>query len=205
SDQVTACLTRGANDCSRRALNGVRMNSVLLDLLQRQQPDGFPDLAGSEAAATIPISVRLINEALSRSLSNSGRVREVHLKVEDGNQATAEIRLSGPSFLPAIPVRFSIEDQPLLPDRPTLGLRLMTASSLVAMAGSLIPALTASLPPGITMNGDRITIDIRRLLAERKMEAWLDYLTDLRVNTRAGALVLEIRAKIRPKAGELRG
>src|SRR4030095_17106299 len=174
SDQVTACLTRGANDCSRRALNGVRMNSVLLDLLQRQQPDGFPDLAGSEAAATIPISVRLINEALSRSLSNSGRVREVHLKVEDGNQATAEIRLSGPSFLPAIPVRLSIEDQPLLPDRPTLGLRLVTASRLVARGGSFVTSLSAFLPPGVTMDGDRITIDLRRLLTERGFGAWLD-------------------------------
>jgi hypothetical protein len=112
---------------------------------------------------------------------------------------TAEIRLNGPSFLPSIPVSFAIEDQPLLPDRPTLALRLMRASGLMAMAGSFIPALTSALPPGIAMDGDRITIDIRRLLTERKMEAWLDYLTDLRVSTRAGALLVDVRATIRPK------
>jgi hypothetical protein len=175
------------------------MESAFFELLQRQQADGFPDFAGTEASATIPISERVINEALSRRIPSDGRIREVRITVQDGNQATVEIRLSGPSFLPAIPVRVAIEDQPLLPDRPTLELRLQAASGLLAMAGSLIPALTASLPPGVTMAGDRIRIDIRRLLAERKMEAWLDYLTDLRVNTRAGALVVDLRAKVRPR------
>ena len=41
------------------------MNSVLLDLLQRQQRDGFPDLGGSEVVATIPVSERLVNEAVA--------------------------------------------------------------------------------------------------------------------------------------------
>jgi hypothetical protein len=174
------------------------MDSAFFDLLQRQQSDGFPDFAGAEASATIPVSERLINEAVSRQIPSDGRIREVRITVQDGNHATAEIRLNGPSFLPALPVSIAIEDQPLLPDRPTLGLRLMKASGLVAMAGSLIPALTASLPAGITMDGDRITIDIRRMLAERKMEAWLAHLTDLRVSTRAGALVVDLRAKVRP-------
>jgi hypothetical protein len=173
------------------------MESAFFELLQRQQADGFPDFAGTEASATIPISERVINEALSRRIPSDGRIREVRITVQDGNQATLEIRLSGPSFLPAIPVRVAIEDQPLLPDRPTLELRLQAAAGLLAMAGSLIPALTASLPPGVTMNGDRITIDIRRLLAEQKMETWLNCLTDLRVNTRAGALVVDLRAKVR--------
>jgi hypothetical protein len=111
---------------------------------------------------------------------------------------TAEIRVSGPGFLPAIPVRFAIEDQPELPKRPTLGLRLEKSSALIARAASMLPSLTALLP-GIGIEGERIRIDIRRLLAERNMEGWLDYVTDLRVNTRAGAIVLDVRARIRPR------
>jgi hypothetical protein len=175
------------------------MDPALIDLLQRQQRDGFPDLTGTEVSATIPISERLVNEALAQLLPPNGKVREVRVTVEDGNQATAAIRLNAPSFLPPIPVTVAIEDQPLLPDRPTLGLRLMKSAGLAAMAASFIPSLTSQLPPGIAFDGDRIRIDIRRVAVERNMAEWIDYLTDLRVNTRAGALVLELRVRIRPR------
>ena len=172
------------------------MDPALLDLLHRQTRDGFPDLAGTEVAATIPVSERLINDLIATLLPSGGRVRAVRVRAEEGNRVTAEIRLSV-SFLPAISVRFAIEDQPELPGRPTLGLKLAESSGLLARAASLLPSLSA-LPPGIALDGDRIRIDIRHLLAERNMEGWLEYVTDLRVNTRASAIVLDVRARIRP-------
>jgi len=175
------------------------MNAALLDLLQRQQRDGFPDLAGAEIAATIPVSERVINEAVAEMLAPGGKVRAVRVTMEEGNQVTAEIRLSGPSFLPAIPVRFAIEDQPQLPERPTLGLRLAKASGLVGIVASLFPSVGSLLPPGVAIEGDRIRIDIRRLLAEQNLADWLRYVTDLHVNTRAGVVVLDVRARIGPR------
>ena len=122
------------------------------------------------------------------------------MTVEDGNRLTLQIKPSGPSFLPSIPVNLTIEDQPSLPDKPTLALRLMIAAALAAVAGTFIPVLTSQLPPGISMEGgDRILIDLRRILAEQKADRWLDYITDLRVTTRAGAIVLDVRAKLGPK------
>jgi hypothetical protein len=176
------------------------MDPALLGLLERQQRDGFPDLAGTEVATTIHVSERLINELIAKLLSNGGKVREVRVRAEESNRVTAEIRVSGPGFLPAIPVRFAIEDQPELPKCPTLGLRLEKSSALIAKAASMLPlpSLTALLP-GIGIEGERIRIDIRRLLAARNMEGWLDYVTDLRINTRAGAIVLDVRARIRPR------
>jgi hypothetical protein len=173
------------------------MHPVILDLLQRQQRDGFPDLGGTEVAATIPIADRLINELIAELLPK-GKVREVQVQADDGNRVTAKIRLSTSSFLPAIPVTLAIEDQPDLPERPVLGLRLSGPSGLVAMAASALPSMV-TLPPGISIEGDRIRIDIRRLLAERSMEDLLAYVTDLHVNTRAGAVVLDVRGRIGPK------
>ena len=57
-----------------------------------------------------------------------------------------------------------------------------------------------TLPPGITMEDDRIRIDIRRLLADRHQAEWLEYVTALRVTTRAGAIVLDVRVKVGPKS-----
>lgn len=172
------------------------MHPVIFDLLQRQQRDGFPDLSGSEFAATMPISDRLVNSLVAALLPDRGKVREVQVQSEEGNRVTVRIRLSGPILLPAIPVTLAIEDQPDLPERPILGLRLSHASRFVALAASALPAMV-TLPPGISMEDDRIRIDLRRLLADRGMERWLGYLTSLRLTTRAGAVVLDVRAAIR--------
>jgi hypothetical protein len=173
------------------------MHPVILDLLHRQRRAGFPDFGGAGFSATIPISDRLINELIAGFLPTGGKVREVQVQTEAGNRLTARIRLSGPTFLPAIPVTLAIEDQPDLPERPILGLRLAQASRFVALAASALPAMVR-LPPGITMEEDHIRIDIRRLLAERGVERWLEYVTDLQVTTRAGALLLDVRGSVGP-------
>jgi hypothetical protein len=189
-------MTADARDLAHH--DSARLAPELLDLLQRQLRDGLPDLAGTEVATTIHVSERLINELIAKLLSKTGKIREVRVRAEESNRVTAEIRVSGPGFLPGIPVRFAIEEQPELPQRPTLRLRLEKSSALIGMAASMLPSLTTALP-WIGIEGDRIRLDIRRLLAERNMEGWLDYVTDLRVYTRGGAIVLDVRARIRPK------
>jgi hypothetical protein len=168
------------------------------DLLQRQLRDGFPDVAGSDVTATIPISDRAINELIAGLLPAGGKIREVKIESEAGNKLTAKIRLSGPAALPTIPVNLAIEGQPDLPSRPVLGLRLSHASRFVALAASALPTMV-TLPPGITLDHDRILIDLRRLLAEHRLEGWLEYVTSLRLTTSAGAVVLGIRAGVGTK------
>ena len=120
------------------------------------------------------------------------------IESEAGNKLTAKIRLSGPAALPTIPVNLAIEDQPDLPSRPVLGLRLSHASRFVALAAAALPTMV-TLPPGITLDHDRILIDLRRLLAEHRLEGWLEYVTSLRLTTSAGAVVLGIRAGVGTK------
>ncbi len=173
------------------------MHPAIHDLLRRQHQAGFPDFIGAEVAVTIPVSDRLINELIAGLLPDGGKVREVRIQTEEGNRVTARIRLSGAAFLPAIPVTLAIEDQPHFPERPVVGLKLSHPSKFVAMAASTLPAMV-TLPPGVSMEDDRIRIDIHRLLADRDQAEWLGYVTDVRVTTRAGALVLFVRAKVGP-------
>jgi len=173
------------------------MHPVISELLELQLQAGFPDFAGTDVAATIPVSDRVINELIAGLLPVGGKLREVQVETEEGNRLTVRIRLSGPTFLPAIPVTLAIEDQPHFPERPILGLRLSQPSRFVAMAASTLPTMV-TLPPGISMEDDRIRIDIRRLLADRNLAGWLGYLTDLQVTTRAGAIVLDVRVKVGP-------
>ena len=171
------------------------MNSVILDLLQRQVRDGFPDLGGSEGVATIPVSERLVNEVVATLLPAGGKVREVEIRPEADNRLTVRVRLSASPLVPAIPVTLAIEEQPRLPEQPVLSLKLAQASGFVALAASTLPSML-TLPPGIRLEGEHIRLDLRRLLAERKLESWLEYVKDLRISTRAGAIVLHLRVAI---------
>lgn len=173
----------------------VVMHPAIQHLLETQQRDGFPDLRGSEAVITIPLSDRLVNEAIAAFLPAGGKVREVTVQLHDGNRMTARIRATS-SFLPAIPVSLEIEKQPSLPDDPILTLKLANASKFVTLAASSLPAMV-KMPPGIVVIGDRIRIDIRRLMSERHLDSWLAYLSELRIGTREGALILYVRGTIR--------
>jgi hypothetical protein len=170
------------------------MHPAIQHLLDAQQRDGFPDLRGSEAVLTIPLSDRLVNEAIAAFLPPGGKIREVTLQSHDANRMTARVRTTS-SLLPAIPVGLEIEKQPTMPDDATLTLKLSNASKFVTLAASALPAMV-KLPPGITMVGDRIRIDVRRLMSERHLDSWLTYISDLRIGTREGALVLHVRGTI---------
>jgi hypothetical protein len=170
------------------------MHPAIRDLVERQLRGGFPDLRGSTATLTVPISDRLLNETIAAFLPEGGKVREVLVESHDGNRLTARIR-TGSSLLPAIAVGLEIDKQPSLPGDATLGLKLAQASKFVTLATAALPGMV-KLPPGITIAGDRIGVDIRRLLVERRLDSWLAYVTDIRVETREGAVVLHVRAAV---------
>jgi hypothetical protein len=170
------------------------MHPAILQLLERQQRDGFPDLRGTDAAITVPLSDHMVNEAIAAFLPENGKVREVLVQSHDGNRLTARVR-TGSSLLPPISVGLEIEKQPALPDDATLSLKLSHSSKFVTLAAAALPAMV-KLPPGITIVGEHIRVDVRRLLAERRLDSWLTYVTDLRLSTREGAIVVHVHGTI---------
>ena len=171
------------------------MHPRILELLQQELRDGFPGLTGGEVAATIPIADRIINELIVSLIPEGGKVRDVTIATEPGNLLSAKARLAGPSLLPSIPVTFMIDQQPEFPLRPVLGLKLSQPSKFVAMAFSTLPSLV-TLPPALTIAGDRVLINIRQLAADKGLDSWLAYVADLNVTTRASAVVLNVRLRV---------
>ena len=171
------------------------MMEPVVQLLRRQLQDGLPDLDGAEAAATIPISDRLLSQAIVAGIPNGAPVKDVLLRAEENDRIALKITLARPSFLPPIPVSLAIHEQPTLPGNPTLTLRISQSAALVAMAERALKH--APLPAGVSIAGDRIHVDIHTLLATRNLEYLLPYLTELNVHTRAGAVVLSLRARVK--------
>ena len=173
------------------------MNAILLELLRRELQQGLPSFTGAEAYAVLPITDAFLSEVIVRALPSNGAVRDVSLRAEDGDRLAVKVTLARPGFLPPIPVTLVIHEQPQLPDRPVLVLKLSLARAVMGLA---IKALqSAPLPFGVTIEDDHINVDIARLLAQHGLTEVLRYVTELRVHTRPGALVVSLRSGIAPR------
>jgi len=171
------------------------MDPRLAALLTQQRQRQFSDFAGAQAVVTLPISDRLLNEALTEALPPSAPVRDLQLASLAGNRMRVRFKVGSATFLPAINLTLVIERQPELPRSPFLVLR-MEMGGLLSLAGPALRFLDA-LPPGIRVDQDRIFVDLAKLLAERGLSELLDFAEELNVTTIDGALVVGIRASVR--------
>ena len=171
------------------------MDPRLAALLTRQRERQFSDFAGALAVITLPISDRLLNEAVTEALPPSAPVRDLQLTSLPGNRIRARFKVGAAAFLPAINLTFVIERQAELPRSPVLVLR-MEMGGLLSLAGPALRFLDA-LPPGVRVDHERIFVDIARLLAERGLSELLEYAEDVQVTTTDGAVVVAVRAGVR--------
>ena len=170
------------------------MDERVARLFLRQQASGFQDLRGASGSLTLPISARLLNEAIAESLPRTAPIRDLEVKPLNGDRFGVRFRIGTSAFLPPIGLTLSIEQQPVFPDTPVLVLK-MERSGLLTLAGPALRFLDA-LPPGVRVEHDRIYVDIRRLLEVRGAAQYLQYVNTLNVNTLDGSVVVSIRASI---------
>ncbi len=171
------------------------MDDRLLRLLLRQHASGFDDLRGADAALTVPVSERLLNEAIAEGMPRSAPVRDLHVRPLAGDRVAVRFRIGTSPLLPAITLTLSIERQPAFPGSPVLVLKMET-SGLLALAGPALRFLNA-LPEGIRVEHDRIYVDLPTLLEVRGLAHYLGYINEITVNSVEGALVVSLRASIK--------
>lgn len=172
------------------------MNAMLLEQLRRELQHGLPSFTGAEAYAVVPIADTFLTELIARSLPANGAVRDVSLRAEDGDRLAIKVTLARPGFLPPIPVTLVIHEQPHLPDRPVLVLKLSLARAVMGLALKALQA--APLPAGVSVAEDHINVDIAQLLAQRGLTDVLRYASELRVHSRRGAVVVSLRGQVAP-------
>ena len=172
------------------------MDPRLAPFLARLQATHFADLEGSESYTVIRINERLVNEVVSVFLASSTIVRTITLHPKAANQIDVQLKLAKPAILPPFNLTLHIEEQPQLPDRPELVLRLSGAGGLLRLAGPAIGS-SGALPPGIRLDGDRVAIDVRRLLHTYGRADLLRYTEQLQVLSEDGRLVVAVQLRVR--------
>lgn len=171
------------------------MDERIERVLHRQIADGFPGIRGAQAAITLPISERLLNEVLAETIPRSVAVTDLHVTPEADDRVVVRFRVGSSSLVPRLKLVLAIETQPDLPALPVLVLRLET-KGLMLLAGPLLRLFNA-LPAGVTVKDDRIHLDLRALADRHSFAPYLDYLDHLRLNAVSGALVVTVHGKVR--------
>ncbi len=171
------------------------MDERIERVLRRQLADGFPDVRGAQAAITVPVSERLLNEVLAETIPRSAPVTDLHVSPEAGDRFVVRFRVGSSPLVPRLKVALAIQTQPDLPALPVVVLRLET-TGLMMLAGPVLRLLNA-LPAGMTVKDDRIYVDLRDLAQRRGLAPYFDYLEQLRVNTVDGGVVLTVHGRIR--------
>ena len=150
------------------------------------------DLAGAALTGEIPIPNAVINRFIAQQLAQRNLpVAAVAVEAVSGDAVGAQITPKA-RLMPPVRILARIEKQPNLPHDATLGLR-WSMPGMGALSMFAAPALSffKALPPGIAVDGDRITVDMRQLLIDRGFGDLLPYLTGLRIGTREGAVVIK--------------
>jgi hypothetical protein len=172
------------------------MDPRLTALLSRLQATRFAGLSGSEAYTVIRIGEGLLNEVVATFTASSSAVRGITIRPRAANLIDVQLKLAKPAFLPAINLTLEIERQPQLPEHPELMLRISGAGGLMRLFGSAIGS-PAALPPGIRLDGDRLHVDVRRLLQGQGRADLLDFAEQLQVMSEEGRLVLAVQLRVR--------
>lgn len=152
------------------------------------------DVAGSHAAVDVYVSEELLNRALAGRLPPGGAIRDARLRLV-ADQALVTFRLERPRFMPPITVTVTMERQPDLPGSPHLVLRLGLPAGLGMLAGFGVN-LFADLPPGLRIDGDRLTVDLARLLAGHDLGWALRYARALLVTFEPGRVRIQGSAAV---------
>jgi len=166
--------------------------SAVIDDLRRT---GFRDLAGARISARIPLSMALLNrlaaDALRRSTTPVRRV-DVRPLAEDRFEVKLSLKWA---LVPPLTVTLAIAGQPRFQEAPLLTLRWSLPAGLGAIASQFVGGIT-SLPDGIRLAGDTVTLDLATLARSSAAAEALPHLAALELHTSPGAAVLELELSI---------
>jgi hypothetical protein len=166
----------------------------LANLFQAQRAAGFPEFEGAHVAAFIPIAAALLNDVIAGALPADAPISAVQIEPQADNVIRVRLRISRMPIIPPLSVTLLIDRQPQLPHDPVLVLRL--ASSGLTMIARGAARFLDALPSGLSLEDDRVLVNIAELLRARGQGEWLRYLRGLEITTAPGVMLVSIRASV---------
>jgi hypothetical protein len=161
--------------------------------LEQLRVTRFAGIKGARLSVAIPVAERLLHELVTAALPPSVPVRDLTIRPRAANTLQLRGRIAKLDFLPPVTLTLEIDQQARLPDTP-LGLRLRTFPGLAAIAGPLVSQ--KALPPGISLDGDRLFVDVRQLIERAGYGDMVPFIERLHLASEEGQLLVEVDARV---------
>lgn len=159
------------------------------------------EIAGARASGELPLAEEAVNRLLAERLRDHPQVSSVRVQAQDGDAVAVQI-VPRMRMMPPLRVLARVERQPQLPHEPTLVLRWsMPAAGPLALFAAPVLSFFNAMPAGISMDGDRIAVDLRTLLRARGLEEALAFARELAIHTRPGAFVVRFALGVQESEG----
>ncbi len=153
------------------------------------------DFPGAHGSAQIPIARAALNRLIADALAARNLpIKSVDVRPLAGDRFEALIAVTWP-FVPTLAASFIIVQQPSLPASPILVEQWSVLGPLGALAGKLIASLDA-LPKGVTLDGDRLRLDVLQLGGATPAAAFLGYLKTFELHTADDSAVISVELAI---------
>lgn len=156
------------------------------------------ELAGGVVSGEIPLTNAVVNRFIAKQLHGArGPVTAARVDALGDDRFAVELQVRAPVPIPTLRIVASIEQQPTFPAPAILGLRWsMPALGPLAMFAGPALGFLKTLPPGIRVDGDWLTVDVAAMLRARGLGDVTRYISSARLRTRAGAFVLQFELKV---------
>jgi hypothetical protein len=157
------------------------------------------ELTGAHVGGEVPLTETVLNSIIAERLAASETpVESAVVQVRAGGEMFVRVKLRKPAFAPPVMIGARVEQQPDLPRSAVLGLQwwLPGLGVLAALAAPALSLLKAG-PPWVTVDGQRVLVDLARLLREQGAAEVLTHLSSLQVGTREGAVLVRFALDVR--------
>jgi hypothetical protein len=163
-------------------------------LFDRLIADGFSDITGADASITLPLSKRLLNDLIAAAMPSSIPIRDLDVTPLENDRFVVRGRFGSSALIPTLKLHVAIEQQPVFPASPVFVVRL-EGQGVMLFVGRALRMI--SLPRWLHVEQDRLHVDLRELAVDHRLDRYLNYIDELRVNTVAGTAVLSLRGRVR--------
>lgn len=158
-------------------------------VLEQQRAAGFEAFSGAVVHMTLPLTDRVLNQAIRERLR-----AEVRVTILEGNQVDVAFR--GPWWLPFSAVRLQVEEEILIEPSPTVRLRLVSPAALAGRAAGAVASTLGLLPAAVRIAGSEIRVDIGSLMTKRGHGDIATLLAAGSLHTVAGTLTLSATLRV---------
>jgi hypothetical protein len=172
------------------------MHPFLQQFLTRQASTGAADLAGADARVRIPLREGVVNDFLREMVvPRNASLRELRVTIASGNRldvlvVSPKIPLAGRVTIPCL-----LDPVMIVSPSPAIRVQIVR-EGLAGYLAALLPMLARFLPPGVTLDGGILTIDLGSQLAARGLSWIVPFIKEGAFETEAGLLSVTLHLRV---------